>query len=188
MKTAKPHSKQPYRGAFFFVIKKLCLLSRLCVNSPEPHIEKQASPRPVCSQRSSQWLGRHVSSLGYRMEDGWGWRGNSRGWGSLSRSPRWISGCGPGLCPDLLPGLQSTHGQEFLSPSHCKMLQGMTLVPVPPRNCVACYMSHLASPGLLHLHGRVPHPLPAFILVLRLTPVLAEALEAPCAQAGSQCH
>ena len=67
--------------------------------------------------------------------------------------------------------------QEFLSPSHRKMLQGMTSVPVPPRNCVACCMSHLGSPGLLHLHGRVPHPLPAFILVLRLTPVLAQALE-----------
>lgn len=64
--------------------------------------------------------------------------------------------------------------QEFLSPSHCKMLQGMTLW-----NCVACCMSHLGSPGLFHLHGRVPHPLPAFILVLRLTPVLAQALELP---------
>lgn len=44
MKTAKPHSKQPYRGASFFVIKKLRLLSRMCVNRPEAHIEKQAAP------------------------------------------------------------------------------------------------------------------------------------------------
>ena len=95
-------------------------------------------------------------------------RGRGGGGGVVKVLQAGGNGSGPGRRPDLPPDSQvsvrlarSTVGGHFCLLQRHKMLQGMVLLPGPPKSCVNVGTSH---PVLLSLHRGAHPPCPAFIM------------------------